>query len=282
MRAVVTAVGSRGRHAEALILVGMKTSALKPGRPARVKPPKLSRADKAAARIERRTKRRETFSSMGQAFTLTRKNDKKLIPYLVLAFVLAAAVVYLLAVLITNHLFFFIPLAVVAGLLAALFVFSRRAQNAAYSQADGQPGAALYVLRNLRGADWKTTEAVAASPQLDAVHRLTGRPGLVLVGEGSPQRVKGLIAQEKRRLSRLIGDTPIYDVVVGGEAGQVPLGKLNGHLIRLPSNLSKDQVAVLNRRLAALPASRIPVPQGPMPAGAKMNASQRAMRRRAG
>lgn len=260
----------------------MKTSALKPGRPARVKPPKLSREDKAAARTARRAQRRETFSSMGQAFTLTRKNDNKLIPYLVLAFVVAAAVVYLLAVLITNHLFFFIPLAVVAGLLAALFVFSRRAQSAAYSQADGQPGAALYVLRNLRGADWRTTEAVAATPQLDAVHRLTGRPGLVLVGEGSPQRVVGLIAQEKRRLSRLIGDTPIYDIVVGGEAGQVPLGKLNGHLIRLPSNLSKEQVAVLNRRLAALPASRVPVPQGPMPAGAKMNASQRAMRRRAG
>lgn len=259
-----------------------KMSAIKPGRPARVKPPKLSREEKSAARTDRRAKRRETFSSMRQAFTLTRKTDKKLIPYLVMAFVVPAAVVYLLAVLITDHLFLFIPLAVIAGLLAALLLFSRRAQAAAYSQADGQPGAALYVLRNLRGSDWKTTEAVAASSQLDAVHRLTGRPGVVLVGEGSAQRVRGLLAQEKRRLSRLIGDTPIYDVLVGAQDGQIPLGKLNSHLIRLPNNLNKEQVAVLNRRLAALPAARIPVPQGPMPAGAKMQTSQRAMRRRAG
>ena len=48
------------------------------------------------------------------------------------------------------------------GLLAALFLFSRRAQAAAYSQADGQPGAALYVMKNLRG-DWTTTEAVAGT-----------------------------------------------------------------------------------------------------------------------
>jgi hypothetical protein len=185
--------------------------------------------------------------------------------------------------LITGHLYLFIPLALAAGALAALFMFSRRAQNAAYSEADGQPGAALYVLRNLRGSDWKTTEAVAATAQLDAVHRLTGRPGVVLVGEGSPQRVRALLAQEKRRLSRLIGDTPIYDVLVGSGEGQVPLNKLNAYLLRkLPSNLSKAEVAGLNRRLAALPATRMPLPPGPIPAGAKVRTGQRAMRRRAG
>ena len=46
---------------------------------------------------------------------------------------------------------------------------------------------------------------------------------VVLVAEGAPHRVKTLLAQEKKRVSRLVGDTPIYDVIVGNEEGQVPL-----------------------------------------------------------
>jgi hypothetical protein len=245
----------------------------------KVKPPKPTRAEKKIARAERRRTRRETWRSMGQAFTMTRKNDKLLIPVLLGAFVGVAAVIYLLGAVISGHFFWPIPFAVMFGFIAALFLFSRRAQTAAYSQADGQPGAALYVLQNLRGNDWKTTEAVSATTQLDAVHRLTGRPGVVLVAEGSPQRAKNLLAQEKRRLSRLIGDTPIYDVMVGSGSDEVPLKKLNAHLIKLPRNLSKDEVSTLNRRLSAL-GSRAPLPQGPMPAGAKMRNVQRSVRRR--
>ena len=165
------------------------------------------------------------------------------------------------------------------GLIAAMFVFSRRAQTSAYRQAEGQPGAAAYVLGQLRG-DWHKTDAVAGTAQLDAVHRLLGRPGVVLIGEGAPHRVKPLLAQEKRRVARLAGDAPIYDIVVGRGEGEIPLGKLNTHLMKLPRNLSKEQVVALDRRLAALGAQRTPIPQGPMPAGAKMRNVQRAARRR--
>ena len=246
------------------------------------KPPKLTRAEKKAARAERARSRRETWSSMRQAFTMTRTNDAKLIPLLIVTFVGVAAVVYLLAALLSGHYVIPIPLAVLFGLIAAMYLFSRRAQGAAYAQADGQPGAALYVLKNLRGNDWSTTEAVAGTAQLDAVHRLTGRPGVVLVGEGAPHRVKGLIAQEKRRLSRLVGDAPIYDVIVGSGEGEISLRKLNAHLLKLPRNLNKDEVGALNRRLSALGATRMPVPKGPMPAGAKMRNVQRTVRRRSG
>ena len=50
--------------------------------------------------------------------------------------------------------------------------------------------------------------------------------------------------------------------------------------MKLPRNLSKEQVVALDRRLAALGAQRTPIPQGPMPAGAKMRNVQRAARRR--
>src|SRR4051794_14389583 len=119
-----------------------RATAAKPARAA-----KPTRQEKKATRRARSQSRRDQFRAMRQAFSMTRKNDRKLIPYLVLAFVGTAAVVYLLALLITGNLFLFIPVAVIAGLIVAMFIFSRRAQTAAYSQADGQPGAALYVLQ---------------------------------------------------------------------------------------------------------------------------------------
>ena len=73
---------------------------------------------------------------------------------------------------------------------------------------------------------------------MDAIHRVVGRPGIILVGEGAPHRVKPLLAQEKKKLSRVVGDTPIYDVIVGNDEGQMPLKKLNQYLIKLPRNIS--------------------------------------------
>jgi hypothetical protein len=240
---------------------------------------KLTRAEKKANRAAGRKRRRETFSQMRQAFTMTRKNDSRLIPYLIIAFVLAAAVGFLALYLPTGSILMAIVPAIALGLIAAMFLFSRRAQKSAYTQAEGQPGAAAYVLGQLRG-DWRKTDAVAGNAQLDAVHRVLGRPGVVLIGEGAPHRVKPLLAQEKKRVARLAGDAPIYDVIVGHGEGEVPLGKLNVHLMKLPRNLSKEQVSALDRRLSALGAARTPIPQGPMPTGVKMRSVQRAARRK--
>src|SRR3954470_19901980 len=240
---------------------------------------KLTRAEKKAARAERRQSRRDSFRQMRQAFTLTRQNDARLVPYMIIAFVVVAALFYLLTSLLTGSVWLPILPAVLFGLLAALFLFSRRAQSSAYRQAEGQAGAAAYVLGQLRG-DWRKTDAVAGTPQLDAVHRLLGRPGVVLIGEGAPQRVKPLLAQEKKRIARLAGDAPIYDVVVGRGEGEVPLAKLNAHLMKLPRNLSKEQVVALDRRGGPPGHQRPAPPRAPMPGNAKMRSVQRAARRR--
>jgi hypothetical protein len=245
------------------------------------KPAKATGEQKRAARQAKRDKRRETFTNLRQAFTLTRQNDPRLVPYMVGAGLLSAAIVYLVVFLVTGSVWVPIPLAVIVGAVVALFVFSRRAQKAMYSQAEGQAGAAGWMLQQQLRGDWRLTQAVAGTTQLDAVHRLVGRPGVVLVGEGAPHRVRGLIAQEKKRTARVVGDTPIYDVTVGRGEGEVELGRLNRYLLKLPSNLTKDEVGVLEKRLAALGGSRTAMPQGPMPQGARMRNVQRTARRRA-
>jgi hypothetical protein len=112
------------------------------------------------------------------------------------------------------------------------------------------------------------------------VHRVLGRPGIILVAEGSPARVRNLLAQEKKKIARVVGDTPIYDIVVGDEEGQIPLRKLSAHVMKLPRNLSAAEVNSLGRRMSAMGGPRMPVPGGPMPGGRQMSVSQRQVRRR--
>ncbi|MGY2004134.1 DUF4191 domain-containing protein [Blastococcus sp. SYSU DS1024] len=240
------------------------------------KTPKLDK--NGQPKVGRFKKMRSQGSMLKQAYTLTRRNDPKLPWIMLIWFVAVAAVVELIGILLSAP-FLFIPLALLFGGLAALIVFGRRAQRSAYTQVEGQPGAAAWVLEGMRG-DWRVTSGVAGTPQLDAVHRVLGRPGIVLVGEGSPTRVRGLIAQEKKKIARVVGDTPIYDVTIGDAEGQVPLKKLSTHVMKLPRNLSAAEVNALGRRMSALGGPRMPVPGGPLPGGRQMSVSQRQVRRR--
>ena len=172
---------------------------------------------------------------MWQAFNIQRKEDKRLLPYMIGAFVLIVGVSVAVGVWAGGFtMITLIPLGVVLGGLVTFIIFGRRAQRSIYRKAEGQTGAAAWVLDNLRGK-WRVTPGVAATGHFDAVHRVLGRPGVILVGEGSAARVKPLLAQEKKRTARLVGDVPIYDIIVGNGEGEVPLGKLERHLTRLPA-----------------------------------------------
>ena len=240
------------------------------------KAPKLDK--KGQPKVSRLKKFTGQVGMVKQAYTLTRKNDPKLPWILLIAFVVVAGLVELVGILLSSP-FVFIPLAVITGGLAALIIFGRRAQGTAYRQVEGQPGAAAWVLEGMRG-DWRVTSGVAGTAQLDAVHRVLGRPGVILVAEGAPSRVRGLLAQEKKKVARVVGDTPIYDIVVGDGEGQVALRKLSSHVMKLPRNLSAGDVNSLGRRMAAMGGGRMPVPGGPLPGGKQMTISQRQVRRR--
>jgi len=236
------------------------------------------KAAKKAAAKQRRSAMRERISQIFQAFQMQRREDNLLLPLMIGAFLAVAVVVFVIG-LIFGMQWVFLPVGIALGLLAAVIVFGRRVQATVYRKADGQPGAAGWALDNLRG-NWRVSQAVAGTAQMDAVHRVIGRPGIVLVGEGAQHRVRSLMAQEKKRVARLVGDTPIYEVVVGSEEEQVPLRKLQSHLMRLPRNINTGQVDSLENRLSALASRGNAMPKGPMPQGAKMRNVQRAMRRR--
>ncbi|MEY8015781.1 DUF4191 domain-containing protein [Mycobacterium servetii] len=241
-----------------------------------------NKAARAEAQAARKAAAKERRAQLWQAFNIQRQEDNRLLPYMIGAFVLivaASVAVGLWAGGLT--MITLIPLGVLLGALVAFIIFSRRAQKSVYSKAEGQAGAAAWVLDNMRGK-WRVTPGVAATGHFDAVHRVLGRPGVILVGEGSAARVKPLLAQEKKRHARLVGDVPIYDIVVGKGEGEVPLGKLERHLTRLPANITVKQMDSLESRMAALGsrAGAGVMPKGPQPNAGKMRGVQRTVRRR--
>jgi hypothetical protein len=245
--------------------------------------PAVNKAAKAEAKAARKAASKQRRSQLWQAFQMQRKEDKRLLPYMIGAFVLivAAAVVAGILSKSTFTMVTLIPLGILLGALVAFIIFGRRAQKSVYSKAEGQTGAAAWALDNMRGK-WRVTPGVAATGHFDAVHRVIGRPGVIFVGEGAAARVKPLLAQEKKRTARLIGDTPIYDIVVGNGEGEVPLSKLERHLTKLPANITAKQMDALESKLVALGSRLGPaaMPKGPLPANAKMRGVQRTVRRK--
>jgi hypothetical protein len=241
-------------------------------------PPKQDPAEKKAAKKAARAARRERFSQIWQAFQMQRREDKALLPLMIGAVVGTAVVLFLVGLLIGQQ-WFLLPTGILLGILLAIVIFGRRVQNNVYSKANGQPGAAGWALDSMRG-QWRVTQAVAGTTHLDAVHRVIGRPGVVLVAEGAPHRTKGLLAQEKKKVARVAGQVPIYELTVGDEEGQVPLAKLQRRMAKLPRNIDRPQMDTLEKRMAALASRTGPaMPKGPVPKGAQTKGMQRTARR---
>jgi hypothetical protein len=198
---------------------------------------------------------------------IVRKGDPKALPLVALAGLGTAAIVILIGFFV-GLIYLFIPLGILTGLLAAMVLFGRFATAAQYAAVEGQPGGAAAILQSLRGG-FTTTPAIAANRNMDVVHRTVGKPGVILVGEGSPSRLPSLLATEKKRIARIANQVPIYDFQVGDAEGQIPIRQLNKKIMKLPRNLRGQDVADLNFRLGMLP-QQLQMPKGPIPRSARM------------
>jgi hypothetical protein len=197
---------------------------------------------------------------------LVQKANPKAMP-IIIGSGLGTLVILLVIGLIIGPLGIFIPLGILLGVLVTVVLFGRFAQSAQYSAIEGQPGAAAAVLENMRG-NWTVTPAIAANRNMDVVHRAVGKPGVILVGEGSPTRLASLLAAEKKRVARVAYEVPITEFQVGSAEGQVPISKLQRKIMRLPRQLKPEAISDLNHRLKALQPT-LQAPKGPLPRNAR-------------
>lgn len=227
-------------------------------------------SDTGAAPSGRFGKVRQWSGQLTENYRMTKRAYPRIGLELAGIFLLVFAVIFVPLMLWLNWLTGLL-LALPAALLATTYWFSRRAMRAAYAQIEGQPGAAAAVIQSLRG-NWSVTPAVAVTRNQDVVSRVVGRPGVILISEGAPSRVVNLMANERKKTARWLPETPIYEIQVGTEEGQVRLQSLQKELSRLPNNLRPADVTEIRRRLDALSnlANPVSVPKGPLPKGARM------------
>ncbi|MBW3639714.1 MAG: DUF4191 domain-containing protein [Actinobacteria bacterium] len=219
---------------------------------------------KGTAPAKKKLPRGARLQQIKRAFAVTRQNDPKVLPYLLAAFFGPFLLLLALGFVVGQPIYLGF-LGLLVALIVTAFVFGRRVQATAYSQVEGQLGAAAAVLDNMRG-DWRVTPAVGFTREQDLLHRVIGLPGVVLVAEGARNRTRNLVVTEKKRLARWIGDVPVYEVLVGDGEGQVGLRELEKHFLKLPRNIKGKQVNELDRKLKAMGgAGAMPIPKGPMP-----------------
>jgi hypothetical protein len=137
---------------------------------------------------------------------------------------------------------------------------------------EGQVGAAAGALGLLKRG-WTVDQAIAFNKQQDVVHRVVGPPGIVLVGEGNPGRVKSLLTSERRRHERVATDAPVHEIVSGSDAsqGQIALPRLARHIQKMKRQVKPAEITDILARLKAIDASRpvVPMPKGPVPTSMK-------------
>lgn len=215
---------------------------------------------------------------MRAVFTMTRKADRAAPGWMLLA----AAAVLAVALGIGSafgHPVYATILGLPLAVLAALFVLARKAERAAYTQIEGEPGAAGAALRILRRGWTVEEQPVAIDPRTqDTVFRVVGRPGVVLVGDGPAHRIGRLLETERRKVTRVLPSVPVHVVQAGDGEGQVPLRKVGSTVMKLKPAITKDEVAEVNRRLKALGGLRPPIPHGIDPT--RVRPDRKAMRGR--
>jgi uncharacterized protein DUF4191 len=207
------------------------------------------------------------MKQMWQVFQMTRRYDSNAQWLMLLGFLAPVLVGVALALWLGDGNGFTIALWIVAGVLAglllALVILGRRAERAAYSQIDGQPGAVGAVLRSgLRGG-WVGNEmpiAVNGKTQ-DAVYRAVGRGGVVLISEGPVSRTQRMLDDEKRKIARILPNVPVRLISVGHEQGSVELHRLAATMRKTKRTLTKPEVLAVSNRLNSLQTA-LPIPKG--------------------
>jgi hypothetical protein len=216
------------------------------------------------------SRRQQIFAT----YKMTKQTDKRIGLWLLGSFLLFGGLGFTIFYLLPGDGVIGWVMSAVGGLLIGflgmMIVFSRRAQKTAYARMSGQPGAAASALTMLKRG-WKSDPVIAFTKQQDVVHRVVGPPGIVLVGEGNPHRVRQLMLSERRKHERVAAETPIHEVLVGDGEGQVPLARLVRHVTKLGRQVKPAEITDVLNRLKALDANRsaIPMPKGPVPTSMK-------------
>lgn len=202
-----------------------------------------------------------------RVYKITAKQDKSSVWVALFAFLLSLGVGLALSLFTSGGNPFlataWIVSSVITGILLAMVVMSRRAERMAFLQIEGQAGAVGAVLDSQIRRSWRAnSRPIAVAPKtMDAVYRMVGRPGVVLIGEGSSARLRQMLDDEQRKVQRAAPGVPVTKLVVTLDDSGIRLHLLLKTVYKLGNKLTKSEVTAVSNRLESL-GNSLPIPKG--------------------
>jgi hypothetical protein len=203
-----------------------------------------------------------------RVYKITAKNDPTALWLSILGFLLVLGASFLIGFLVngfgTLGFWLWIATGVISAALTFMIVMSRRAERNAYVQIEGQAGAVGAVLDSQIRKSWRASPMpIAVNPKSrDAVYRMIGPAGVVLIGEGPSVRVQQMLEDESRRISRSAPGVQVHKVRVAIDGG-VRLYELLKTVYKLKKTLTRSEVSAVANRLDSLANSTaLPIPKG--------------------
>lgn len=209
------------------------------------------------------------LAQLKQVFKITKEYDSNLTLKLI-AIALGVLVLFLLLGFLLNNWITWLLIGIPFAVVAAFFYLSRRAEKAAFARIEDQPGATGAALSSLRRGWIVEDQPVQIDPRSrDLVFRAVGRPGVVLVTEGSTGRVKKLVDKERRRVGPRIQNVPIHVINAGTKPDQVPLRLVAKQMKKLDKKLTRAEISQVHKRISTLPNNTLSIPKGVDPMRAR-------------
>ncbi len=152
--------------------------------------------------------------------------------------------------------------AVVAGVLVAGIIMTRRSTAVIYSQYASEMGRVSLVIGNITRKTYKgSNQPIAIQRPDNMVFRAIGPAGVVLIGEGSATKTRSMLEDEKRKVQRVAPGAHIETIYCSENGDGIPLAKLHNHVLKLKRKMNRSEISVVNSRLSSL-GLNLPIPKG--------------------
>lgn len=216
--------------------------------------------------MAKKDKKPGRLRQLWQVYKVTAKNDPSSAWLALLALLLALGTGIGVGLLVGGPLS--IALWSISGLLSgvliAMTIMSKRAERNAYKQIEGQAGAVGAVLDTQIRRSWRANSMpVAISPKTrEAVYRMIGPAGVVLIGEGSSSRLTQLLQDESRKVARMAPGVTVHQIRVTTDDSGTRLYNLLKVVYKLKKTLRRAEITVVGNRLDAIGGASMPIPKG--------------------
>ena len=209
------------------------------------------------------------FKQLLRVYRVTAKSDPSSAWMALLGFLVAVGIGLLLGFVFNSGSIWGIALWTItgatSGLLVAMIIMSKRAERNAYMRIEGQPGAAGAVLDSQIRRSWRASPMPVAinGKTKDAVYRMVGPAGVVLIGEGYGAKLSQMLDDEARKIQRVAPGVTTHKLRLTLDDSGVRLHSLLKSVYKLKKSMTRAEVSAVANRLSSLGSgSALPIPKG--------------------